>query len=162
MPTALFAACPECGVQVQLGWSMHNHRRMDCRGASAAVVDNAVAFEGGVMHDDDFDNRDHESDVSIRLEPGLQLSISTYLDSLDTAGTVEYEHVLQYSRWGKYVPTFGDLEIFRFLRATYSGTGVSRRQAQEFLDYQHTTGGSAYLLPRKVEKCWLRVEQVCH
>jgi hypothetical protein len=153
------------------GWGLFNHRQNSC---PMIVVDEDPA---PADVDEEFFNdlagsegmSDGSNDVIEVLGSGseddgerviTERSTMAYLAMLDRDGTVEYEHVLQYTTWGTLHCTDSLKEVLRFLRAVYCGTGVSRRQAQELLDYQHTMGGNSFMLPTKVEQCWMRVEEV--
>jgi hypothetical protein len=168
MATAIDAACPACGMMLERGWALFNHRRHSCRInviLNPPTVDVDEEFFDDLEGSDGYSGNEDIVDVlgSSSEEEGdvmTERSTMAYLSMLDHNGTVEYEHVLQYTTWGNYECTTSMKEVLRFLRAVYCGTGVSRRQAQELLDYQHSMGGNAFMLPTKVEKCWLRVEEV--
>ena len=53
------------------------------------------------------------------------------------------------------------LESCKFLRATETGEGCSRRQVEALLAHAHSLGGRGDLLPKGYKKLWNCVEKVC-
>jgi hypothetical protein len=170
--------CPHCGILVSVGWGWQSHLKThvddgDNVGDSDGHMDSEdsddVAYSSSNA-EDEYGSEEVGEDPGRLLDvPGAfddrpgQQTVSDYLDTLSAEGRLRPQHVLQYMLWGKRRSTTeGTLKTFLFLRAMYGGTGASRRQGQEMLDFVHSMGAIPAGMPRQIKHCWSLVTKVNH
>ena len=93
--------------------------------------------------------------------------LEVYVNALSAAGTYDPGFVSRHLERPACAPmTEGELESIRFLRATETGNGCSRRQVQALLAYARSLGGHcthctrAASLPTSYYNLWSGVEEV--
>jgi hypothetical protein len=138
--------CNTCGESFPIGWGIMNHLQ------SSSCVSPAMA-DGPSEEEDTLAGRDTLTDRG-------SFNMTEYMDTLADRGTLDPSFVNKYAACGPREVTSDVAEACKFLRCTEVGSGTSRRQAQTFLDYNKSTGGSADTLPKTVEGCWSVVEKV--
>jgi hypothetical protein len=169
MPAVRKKACPECGVLVGHGWGWHHHMKShvkedgdgseDDSDGSEALCSDATDEDGSAYADDD---------CCMEALPGAakygrwgKVSVVEYLETLSMEERLCPEHVMQYMLWCKRRTTDeGTLKTFLFLRAMYGGTGASRRQGQEMLQFLHSMGVLPAGMPSQIRDCWSLVTKV--
>ena len=112
------------------------------------------------MDDDDDGPLDVESNTSSSDTDGEDLT--RYVEALCEAGTYDANFVSCHLNRARHEGmTEQVLESCKFLRATETGEGCSRRQVEALLAHAHSLGGRGDLLPKGYKKLWNCVEKVC-
>ena len=152
--------CPKCGLLFANGFGFLNHIRT-CAGkkkgqAAAELPDEEDVDNFGAMIASGSD------DSSVRGEevPAQPTSLEDHFEKMEALGTLDTEHVLKYTGWGKIEVQDSDIEICRFLRSNEVGGGASNAKSEAALLYAKTLGGRGDLLPKTMKTCWGRVDKV--
>jgi hypothetical protein len=155
--------CQRCGEDVPVGWSLRNHLQYICKAVNdepyLGDIDAFAESIGDIVQEDDDEPMQLQEDP-VELNPEDRTYIAHYLDALSKVGTLDNAAIVKYVEWGHFNPTKDDIETLRFMRSMFCGTGASRRTADEVLAYVHTMGGLSYRLPKTIDACWIKVEQV--
>ena len=169
--------CPHCGIEVSVGWGYQSHVKTHHAMDTATVddedkhdSDGCVSDEDEDFHDEDEDFHDASLHEAADVFDGLPnefavedaaVSVMKYLDTLSAEGRLCPSHVMQYMQWGKRRKAQeGTMKTLLFLRAMYGGTGASRRQGQEMLNFVHGMGVAPVGMPRQIHDCWSMVNKV--
>jgi hypothetical protein len=122
-----------------------------------------ITDDGGPQPSSGEDDEDSVEDVTSEVGDAMltRLTVSMYLDELSLEGRLCPTHVMQYMLWGKRrINSEGKLKTLLFLRAMYGGTGASRRQGQEMLNFVHSLGAVPHGMPDQIQSCWKLVTKV--
>ena len=155
--------CPQCGKLFASGWGFNSHSRW-CVGAEGTPDAQAdVAQDGG----EQWNGFEAQSDAEEGSEDMVQddgdeprHSIEDHFSRMEELGTLELDHVKQYSQWGKVPLKDKDVEICRFLRSNEVGGGSSDGKSTAMLLYARSLGGRGELLPKTMKTCWAKVDRV--
>ena len=119
-----------------------------------------------VLGEDDMEGyypppEDSDGDLEYPAADASGEDLEVYVNALSAAGTYDPAFVSRHLDRPACPPmTAGELESIRFLRATETGNGCSRRQVQALLGYARTLGGRANSLPTSYYNLWNGVEEV--
>jgi len=98
---------------------------------------------------------DGSSDEGDTADEGV--TVLDYHQALADAGTLDPLFMVRLTRPDKHV-TPEERAVLRFLRATETGAGCSRRQVEALLHHARSLGGDGILLPKGYQKLWNCVE----
>ena len=146
MPRNQFTVCDVCGQDIKQGWAFQNHRKICFAVREYITIDDHMeaACAQYVANVADYE-----------LVPSF-----TVEGQLSSSKTIDSAHIVRYLGWGRLSMSDTELECCRFLRSIEVGGGSSDGSARASLDYAHTLGGRADLLPTTVRTCWAKVLQV--
>ena len=84
-------------------------------------------------------------------------TVLEHQQALADAGTLDSAFLVRLTAPDKHVTT-EERAVLRFLRATETGAGCSRRQVEALLHHARSLGGEGLLLPRGCQKRWDTVD----
>ena len=153
-------SCPHCTNVFARGRGFQKHVRVCTgpEGASSAASSPAAVSEDAMEMP--IDSPDDDDDVARETVHDDRISIEAHFDRLEDLGTLDLEHVMQYSTWGKVHVKKKEVEICRFLRSTEVGGGSSDGKSEAALLYAKSLGGRGKLLPKTLRTCWATVDRV--
>jgi len=143
-------ACRNCGVSYDNRRSLQCHQ-IHCRSRAGPVGNGDVGRDEG---EDDDEGDDDEGDDDTRP------SIDAYMSQLDQEGTLDSAHIVRHRAPRRSISQ-EERAVIRFLRATETGGGCSRRQVESLLQHARSLGPKGMLLPRGYNKLW-QVVQSAH
>ena len=157
---ALF--CAVCGLEYKSRRAVAAHVRQ-CRGSRGN--DGAASHDdGNVEPDDEGDDDgnvvpDDEGDDNGGLgRVDVRPSIGAHMTVLDKQGSLDNEFVVRH-RAPRAALSEEERAVIRFLRATETGGGCSRRQVESLLQHARSLGPQGKLLPRGYNKLWKVVDE---
>ena len=106
-------------------------------------------------HDDGNEGAGNEPDDRGGLEGGVdpRPSIGAYTPQLDREGALDSAFVVRH-RAPRTSMSQEERAVMRFLRATETGGGCSRRQVESPLQHARSLGPKGEMLPRGYNKLW--------
>ena len=142
-------ACASCGVAFECKKSLANHQRL-CRGGT--WNESATQNEpGDMLCDDEREGNGDGGPVDTRP------SIGAYMALLDQQGTLDSAHIVRHRAPRRSISQ-EERAVIRFLRATETGGGCSRRQVESLLQHARSLGPKGEMLPRGYNKLWQIVD----
>ena len=84
-------------------------------------------------------------------------TVLEHQQALADAGTLDSAFLVRLTAPDKHVTT-EERAVLRFLRATETGAGCSRRQVEALLHHARSLGGEGLLLPKGCQKLWDAVD----
>ena len=109
----------------------------------------------------DINDASEINDASVDVEINDE-DLAQYVDALCEAGTYDPKFVSRHvDRGVRNDMSESVLVACRFLRATETGEGCSRRQVEGWLAFARTLGVRGKMLPRGYKQLWDCVEKVC-
>ena len=141
--------CAKCGVACDSRRSLAKHQ-MHCR--------NRAGHEGATQHDHGdvgYDDEGVDNGEVGRVDS--RPSIDAYMSQLDQQGTLDSAFIVRHRAPRRSISN-EERAVIRFLRATETGGGCSRRQVESLLQHARTLGPKGMLLPRGYNKLWQIVE----
>ena len=142
-------ACAKCGVPYDSRRSLARHE-MHCR-RRAGHKGATQHDHGDVRYDDEGVNHGEVGRVDVRP------SIDAYMSLLDRQGTLDSAFIVRH-RAPRTSISNEERAVIRFLRATETGGGCSRRQVESLLEHARTLGPKGMMLPRGYNKLWQIVQ----
>ena len=152
--------CGICGMDLASysARGRNNHDRW-CKGTQPTDSSD----EDGISSDSSDEDRDScameapplDEDTDSSDEDGTVLE---YHQALADAGTLDPLFLVRLTRPDKHL-TIEERAVLRFLRATETGAGCSRRQVEALLHHARSLGGEGVLLPKGYQKLWNCVER---
>jgi len=107
---------------------------------------------------DVFPNDDASIDGTSSVEGNTTLPTAvSYENVLAARGTLDPAFMTRHQTPERHL-SHTELVIIRFLRATETGGGCSRRQVEALLHFARSLGGDGALLPRSYKKLWSIVD----
>ena len=142
--------CENCGMDLAAYCpkGRTNHDRV-CRGTQATEAPPLDASSDTCVMDDGSSDDQDMSDQGV--------TVLEYHQALEDAGTLDPLFMVRLTRPDKHV-TPEERAVLRFLRATETGAGCSRRQVEALLHHARSLGGDGILLPKGYQKLWNCVE----
>ena len=167
-------SCDKCGrcFESYMGRTQHYNASSQCapwnrRGALTSPAGRMTHTPRSAPVDDDF-TMDDDDDGPLDVESNTSSSdtdgedLTRYVEALCEAGTYDANFVSCHLNRARHEGmTEQVLESCKFLRATETGEGCSRRQVEALLAHAHSLGGRGDLLPKGYKKLWNCVEKVC-
>ena len=167
-------SCDNCGrcFESYMGRTQHYNASSQCapwnrRGALTSPAGRMTHTPRSAPVDDDF-TMDDDDDGPLDVESNTSSSdtdgedLTRYVEALCEAGTYDANFVSCHLNRARHEGmTEQVLESCKFLRATETGEGCSRRQVEALLAHAHSLGGRGDLLPKGYKKLWDCVEKVC-
>ena len=149
-PGHVASMCTNCGMDLAAYGpkGRTNHGRW-CRGTQATEAPPLDAASDTSMMDDGM------SDDADTADEGV--TVLEYHQALADAGTLDPLFLVRLTRPDKHV-TPEERAVLRFLRATETGAGCSRRQVEALLHHARSLGGDGVLLPKGYQTLWNCVE----
>jgi hypothetical protein len=169
-------ACPTCGRLFISRRGLANHRR-DLHGRmhnGCAVTPTSPFFNPlnpppppaspnaqqiEEPHNVDFEEDPYNGPEQIIAEAPPKIDVTEYMHKLAERGTLDITFMLQYKRPDRRLSA-REIETCRFLRATETGAGCSRRQVMAHLQYARSLEGRGALLPPGYKQLWKCIDTV--
>ena len=149
--------CPTCRRPFILGWGYTNHVRSCVTGHQDLTEPNGDDDQNlGANHDVMYDIDSSDSNVEVEEV----YSIEEHQKKLDEEGTLDEDHLTQYTGWSKVDLEPDEVETCKFLRSVETGGGSSEGKSYAALMYAKSLGGRGDLLPKTMRTCWKTVTKV--
>jgi hypothetical protein len=159
--------CPKCSQVFAQGYGYNKYARYCDGGENSDDCDNVLPPEDEDVHSGcDYEeymaanDGEDDQDMEAGHEDEATTSIEDHFTKLEESGTLDLDHVLYCSQWGKVEVQDNEVEICRFLRSTEVGGGASNEKSTAALLYAKSLGGRGDLLPKTMKTCWAKVDRV--